>query len=220
MLLGEAAVAVAMTHIGGCHGGCGTADGCRFAAIASASARLPDDERYSDLYLDDVAAGTRDVTVFFADLKGFTRFSEVNAPDVVRTMLNTYFEAVLPSVRAAGGRIDRFIGDAVMVTFNVSADQPDHVVRAARAALGFQVPRNRSRTVIPTGRVSGGGQHGLGHCGRGGGRQGARYTVLGDIVNVAAHIESFAPEGSVVISDATYRDLPGAPEPPRSAPLP
>ncbi len=103
VLLGEAAGAVALTH------------NWRvswwlwhllmvaaFAAIATASARMPDDERYSDLYLDDVAAGTRDVTVFFADLKGFTRFSEVNAPDDVRTMLNTYFEAVLPACEPRG----------------------------------------------------------------------------------------------------------------------
>ena len=99
-----------------------------FAAIATASARMPSDERFSDLYLDDVAAGTRDVTVLFADLKGFSKFSEENPSDVVRAMLNTYFEAVLPGIRAAGGRVDRFIGDAVMVTFNVSAEQPDHAV--------------------------------------------------------------------------------------------
>ena len=58
--------------------------------------------------------------------------------DVVWTMLNGYFEAVLPAIHAAGGRVDRFIGDAVMVTFNVSVDQPDHALRAARAALNFQ----------------------------------------------------------------------------------
>ncbi|HEV7852330.1 MAG TPA: adenylate/guanylate cyclase domain-containing protein, partial [Mycobacterium sp.] len=114
-----------------------------FAAIASASARMPSDERFSDLYLDDVAAGTRDVTVLFADLKGFSRYSEDNPSDVVRAMLNTYFEAVLPGIRAAGGRVDRFIGDAVMVTFNVSADQPDHAVRAARAAVDFQAAARR-----------------------------------------------------------------------------
>ena len=109
-----------------------------FGAIALAAARMPDDERFSDLYLDEVSGGTRDVTVLFADLQGFTTFSEEHPPEVVRAMLNTYFEAVLPTVRAAGGRIDRFIGDAVMVTFNVAVDQPDHAMRAVRAALGFQ----------------------------------------------------------------------------------
>jgi adenylate cyclase len=179
-----------------------------FAAIATASARMPSDERFSDLYLDDVAAGTRDVTVLFADLKGFSKFSEENSSDVVRAMLNTYFEAVLPGIRAAGGRVDRFIGDAVMVTFNVSAEQPDHAVRAARAALDFQAAAQRVaeqhpgwprfRAGINTGSAS------VGVVGDG--RQRA-YTVLGDTVNVAAHIEASAPVGAIAISDATYRAL-------------
>ena len=179
-----------------------------FAAIATASARMPSEERFSDLYLDDVAAGTRDVTVLFADLKGFSKFSEENPPDVVRTMLNTYFEAVLPGIRAAGGRVDQFIGDAVMVTFNVSVDQPDHVARAARAAVDFQAAAQRVaeqhsgwprfRAGINTGSAS------VGVVGDG--RQRA-YTVLGDTVNVAAHIEAAAPVGAIAISDATYRLL-------------
>jgi class 3 adenylate cyclase len=212
VLLGEAAVAVAITqnwraswwmwHV---------LMVAAFAAIASASARMPDDERYSDLYLDDVAAGTRDVTVFFADLKGFTRFSEENAPDVVRTMLNTYFEAVLPRVRDAGGRLDRFIGDAVMVTFNVSADQPDHAVRAARAALAFQEAAQHIADRHPEWpRFRAGVNTGSAIAGVVGDGRERVYTVLGDTVNVAAHIESLAPEGAVVISDATHRALPGA----------
>jgi adenylate cyclase len=182
-----------------------------FAAIATASARMPSDERFSDLYLDDVAAGTRDVTVLFADLKGFSKFSEDNPSDVVRAMLNTYFEAVLPGIRAAGGRVDRFIGDAVMVTFNVSADQPDHAARAARAAVGFQAAAQRVAEQHPDWpRFRAGINTGSASVGVvGDGRQRA-YTVLGDTVNVAAHIEASAPVGAIAISDATYRALAGA----------
>jgi adenylate cyclase len=130
---------------------------------------------------------------------------------VVRTMLNTYFEAVLPSVRASGGRLDRFMGDAVMVTFNVSIDQPDHALLAARTALAFQAAAAqiadghaewpKFRAGLNTGTAI------VGVVGDG--RERA-YTVLGDTVNVASHIESFASPGSVVISDATYRALTGA----------
>jgi class 3 adenylate cyclase len=212
VLLGEAAVAVAITQNWRAswwmwHGLMVAA----FAAIATAAARMPTDERFSDLYLDDVAAGTRDVTVLFADLEGFTRFSEENSPGVVRTMLNTYFEAVLPSIRASRGRIDRFIGDAVMVTFNVSVDQPDHAVRAARAALAFQdaaraiADRHPDWPKFRAGVNTGAAIAGV----VGDGRERA-YTVLGDTVNVASHIEGFAPVGSVVISNATYRALPEA----------
>jgi class 3 adenylate cyclase len=212
VLLGETAVAVAITqnwraswwlwHI---------LMIAAFAAIAWAAARMPIDERFSDMYLADVAAGTRDVTVLFADLEGFTRFSEENSPDSVRTMLNTYFEAVLPSVRASGGRIDRFIGDAVMVTFNVSVDQPDHALRAASAALAFQEAARQVAAGHPgwpqfrAGLNTGSAIAGV----VGDGRERA-YTVLGDTVNVAAHIESLAPVGSIAISDATYRALPDA----------
>ena len=124
-----------------------------FGAIAVASSRMPEHERFSDLYLDSVAGGTREVTVLFADLKGFTTFSEEHPPDEVRSMLNTYFESVLPDIRAAGGRLDRFIGDAVMVTFNVSVDQPDHAARAARAALEFQAAAAAWRSAIRAGHA-------------------------------------------------------------------
>jgi len=182
-----------------------------FGAIALASARMPVYERFSDLYLDEVAGGTREVSVLFADLAGFTTFSEEQPPDAVQAMLNTYFEAVLPAVRAVGGRLDRFIGDAVMVTFNVAIDQPDHATRAARAALGFRdaaagvAARNldwpRFRVGVNTGTAA------VGVVGDGAQRD---YTVLGDTVNVASRIEALAPVGAVAISDATRRAVAGA----------
>jgi adenylate cyclase len=182
-----------------------------FGAIAVVAARMPDHERFSDLYLDEVAGGVREVSVLFADLKGFTAFSEANPPEAVRNMLNTYFEAVLPAVRAEGGRVDRFLGDAVMVTFNVSMNQADHAHRAARAALGFRdaaggvAERHRNwprfRVGVNTGPAV------VGVVGDDAERD---YTVLGDTVNVAAHIESLAPVGAVAISDATRRAVSGA----------
>ncbi len=182
-----------------------------FGSIAVAAARLPDDERFSDLYLDEVAGGTRDVSVVFADLKGFTQFSEQRPPETVREMLNTYLEAVLPSVRAAGGRLDRLIGDAVMVTFNVSIDQPDHAERAARAALGLQEAASRVAAAHPDWpRFRAGVNTGPAVVGVLGDRAQRDYTVLGDTVNVASHIESLAPVGAVAISDATRRAVPGA----------
>jgi adenylate cyclase len=182
-----------------------------FGAIAGAASRLGEHERFSDLYLDEVSGGTREVSVLFADLEGFTTFSEEHPPEAVRAMLNTYFEAVLPAVRAAGGSVDRFIGDAVMVTFNVAAHQPDHAHRAVRAALGFQDAAGRVaddhpgwprfRVGVNTGTVV------VGVVGDGVQRD---YTVLGDTVNVAARLEALAPAGSVAVTDATRRAVPGA----------
>ncbi len=182
-----------------------------FAAIALAAARMPEYERFSDMYLDEVSGGTRQVSVLFADLKGFTQFSEQHSPEDVRLMLNTYLEAVLPEVRASGGRVDRLIGDALMVTFNVSAEQSDHAGRAAAAALDLQRAASkvaeqhpdwpRFRAGVNTGEAV------VGVLGDAGERD---YTVLGDTVNVAAHIEGLAPVGGVAISDATRRAVPGA----------
>jgi adenylate cyclase len=182
-----------------------------FGAIATAAARMPETERFSDLYLDEVVGGTREVSVLFADLKGFTRFSEQHPPETVREMLNTYLAAVLPSVRAAGGRLDRLIGDAVMVTFNVAVDQPDHAARAACAALGLRDTAARvaaSHPLWPRLRV--GVNTGTAVVGVLGDDTQRDYTVLGDTVNVAAHIERLAPVDAIAISDATRRAVAGA----------
>jgi adenylate cyclase len=182
-----------------------------FGAVGIVAQRMPESERFGDLYLDEVAGGTRDVTVLFADLMGFTSFSESHDSDVVQSMLNTYFSVVIPVVRAAGGRVDRYIGDAVMVTFNVSTDQADHAVLAAGAALSFQAaaagvagehpewPRFRvglNTGPATVGLVGGGGERG--------------YTVLGDTVNLASRLEGLAPAGGVVIGGSTLAHLVGA----------
>src|ERR671915_180818 len=102
-----------------------------FGAIAVVARREDAEERFSDLYLDHTAAGTREVSVLFADLAGFTSFSEGREPREVSEMLNAYFEAAIPPiVREHGGEIDRLIGDALMATWGTRGDQPDHVVGA------------------------------------------------------------------------------------------
>ena len=80
----------------------------------------------------------RQVSVLFADLAGFTAFSEDRPASEVVQMLNRYWAAAVPAVVGEGGLIDRFAGDAVIVVFNAVTDQPDHPVRAARAALAIR----------------------------------------------------------------------------------
>ena len=110
-----------------------------FALIALAARAQGPAERFSDLYLEATAAGKRDVSVMFADLAGFTAFSDGRDPRAVSEMLNAYFEAAIPAVvRHHGGEIDQLIGDAMMATFNTRGDQPDHAQRAAAAALDVQ----------------------------------------------------------------------------------
>jgi adenylate cyclase len=183
-----------------------------FGAIAWSAQREDAGERFSDLYLDETAAGKREVTVVFADLQGYTSFSENHDPRDVSEMLNAYFEvAIPPIVREHGGEIDRLIGDAIMATFNTRGDQPDHAERAARAALDLQKATEllheqhpewpRFRVGINTGEAM------VGVVGAAGGRS---YTVIGDTVNLASRLEGAAPVGGVALGAGTLRALPGA----------
>ncbi len=170
------------------------------------------EERFADLYLEETVAGSRDMSVLFADLQGFTTFSEKHRPAEVTAMLNAYFEvAVPPVVGRYGGEIDRIIGDALMVTFNKHGDQPDHARLAARAGLALQRAAQevvdahpdwpRFRVGINSGPVL------VSLLGTEGGRT---HTVIGDTVNVASRIEGKAPAGGVAIGPATRALLPGA----------
>ena len=182
-------------------------------ALVALGARLQwHEERFADLYLEDTVAGEREMSVLFADLQGFTTFSEAHEPAEVTAMLNTFFQvAVPPVVQEYGGEIDRIIGDALMVTFNKRGDQPDHAVRAAGAGLALQRASERVlaehpgwprfRVGINSGPVL------VSLLGTEGGRT---HTVIGDTVNTASRIEGKAPGGGVAIGPTTKALLPQA----------
>jgi class 3 adenylate cyclase len=175
------------------------------------------EERFSPLYTQQTAAGKHEVSVVFADLCGFTSFSEHRDPREVSAMLNAYFEAAIPPVvQEHGGEIDRLVGDALMATFNRRGDQPDHAMRAARAGLAIQAAAGRLSEEHPTWpRFRVGVNTGEAMVGVLGAEGGKSYTVIGDAVNVAARLEAAAPLGSVAIGHTTLQQLPHA----RTAPL-
>jgi adenylate cyclase len=183
-----------------------------FALVAWSAQQQWHEERFSELYLDDTLAGSRDMSVLFADLQNFTAYSETHSAGEVTAMLNTYFEQVVPvTVQRHGGEVDRLIGDAVLVTFNRRGDRPDHAERAAAAGLALQeaaaeVSRvhpdwPRFRVGINSGEVS------VAVLGAAGGRT---HTVIGDTVNTASRLEGKAPVGGVAISAETAARLAGA----------
>jgi class 3 adenylate cyclase len=183
-----------------------------FGAIAYSARREDPEERFSDLYLDETAAGTRDVSVMFADLEGFTAFAEGRDPREVSAMLNRYFSvAIPPIVHEHGGEIDRLMGDAIMATWGTRGDQPDHAHRAARAALAVQAETARIAADHPDWpRFRAAVNSGEALVGVLGAESGRSYTVVGDTVNVGARLEAIAPAGGVAIGAATLRALPGA----------
>ncbi|HEY3069612.1 MAG TPA: adenylate/guanylate cyclase domain-containing protein [Gaiellaceae bacterium] len=161
-------------------------------------------EIFSDLYAERTRSHREDVTILFADLQGFTSYSERTPHEEVKAMLDEYFAAAAPIVERHGGQVDKTIGDALMVVFR----GPDHAVRAARVGLDFQDAASgladahpgwpRFRVGVNSGEVL------LGVVELRGGRD---FTVTGDAVNVAARLEGQARAGEVVIGEASYAAL-------------
>jgi class 3 adenylate cyclase len=180
-----------------------------FAVIGLAARSEWHEERFSALYLDETLAGAKDVSILFADLQGFTSYSERHEPDEVAAMLNAYFGPIVPLMGRAGGEVHQIVGDELMVIFGKAGDQPDHAERAARAALLLQRTAERVRHEHgdwPRFRV--GVNSGEVHAGLVGGARGHRkHGIVGDVVNLAARLQSEAPVGGVLIGEETFRRL-------------
>ncbi|WP_232326445.1 adenylate/guanylate cyclase domain-containing protein [Microbispora sp. ATCC PTA-5024] len=161
-----------------------------------------------------------EVTALFADLRGFTTFSERVSPGEIVEMLNRYHTAAVPCVLGNGGTIVQFVGDAMLALFNAPAQQPDHAARAAQAALELQEAAARvSREVVAeqaAGRLSRvewpafrvGVNTGPALVGNIGSPEFRGFNAMGDAVNVAARLQALAEPGTVVIGQST-RDLIG-----------
>ena len=125
-----------------------------FGLIALTAHREWHVERFSGLYRDETVESSRQVTVLFADLQGFTSYSERHDPGEVTEMLNALFEAALPAVERHGGEIDRLIGDAVMATSTGTAIRriTPSVVRVRHSTSSVRNPPSPRPT--RTGRAS------------------------------------------------------------------
>jgi adenylate cyclase len=161
----------------------------------------------------DPAAGQlggeqRQVSVLFADLQGFTAFSERAGPSEVIGMLNEYWGGTVPVLEAEGGLIERFAGDAVMVVFNAAADQDDHAARASRAALELQRASGLIADARPGWpRFRAGVNTGPAVIGNVGSAERRSFTAVGDTTNLAARLQAQAEPGQVVIGGATLAAL-------------
>ena len=147
----------------------------------------------------------RDVTALFADLEGFTPFTESRPPRETVAVLNRYFTAVVPVIFASGGTIIQFAGDAIVAVWNAPVEQPRHALTAARAALAMQAAIEgivREDTTLPRFRV--GIATGAALVGNVGSEEFHNYVAHGDAVNLAARLQTGAKAGQVVISGPTY----------------
>ncbi|GAA3143911.1 hypothetical protein GCM10010466_38780 [Planomonospora alba] len=145
-----------------------------------------------------------ELTALFADLKGFTGFSERVAPAEIVEMLNRYHGAAVPIVLGHGGTIVQFVGDALLALFNAPARQPGHAEAAARAALAMQEAAGKIAAETPGyPRFRIGVNTGPALVGNIGSPELRGFNAMGDCVNVAARLEGVAEPGTVVIGQST-----------------
>ncbi len=159
-----------------------------------------------------------DATVLFADLVGFTALAEQLDPGAVAELLEGYFNHAVEAIFAAGGTLDKFIGDAVMAFFGAPYEQPDHARRAVEAAIGIhrkvaEWNETRRQEGQPALELRIGINSGPVVVGDVGAARRVDYTVLGNTVNVAARLEQFvAAPGEIVVGPETHGRLGGTVE--------
>jgi adenylate cyclase len=157
-----------------------------------------------------------EISVLFADIRGFTTLAESLPPSDVVDILNRYLDSMEDQVFRQSGTLDKYTGDGMMVLFGAPLEQPDHAARAVRAALGMQRAASEIRDRQPIDGESdtarafvygvgiATGQAVVGHIGS---RRRLDYTAIGDTVNLASRLEGVAPPGTILISKATYEQV-------------
>jgi adenylate cyclase len=150
------------------------------------------------------------VTILFADIRGFTAYSERENPEKVVGLLNLYFSQMSEIIFAHGGTLDKYIGDGLMAIFgapNATADDAKNALKTAVTMQRQLATLNRQLESEGFSRINVGiGLHtGLATVGYIGSEQRSEYTAIGDTVNLASRLESTAAGGQILVSEATAR---------------
>ncbi|WP_298397470.1 adenylate/guanylate cyclase domain-containing protein [uncultured Azonexus sp.] len=159
------------------------------------------------------ASASREITVLFSDIRGFTTISESRPPEEVVRLLNRYFDMQVAAIFEQGGTLDKFIGDAIMAFWNAPLDEPDHAVKAVRAALAMSDSLARFRDSLGDSDARfdiGIGVHtGPAVVGFLGASQRLDYTAIGDTVNLASRIEGETKGVARILVSQATRDACG-----------
>jgi len=150
------------------------------------------------------------LSILFADIRGFTSFSEPLAPEELVEVLNSYLAMAADSVLAFDGVLDKFMGDAVMGLFNVPLDQTQYTLRAVKAALKMHeaIRDFHERIGIEWQLNFGVGIHaGEAVVGNIGTEKQRNFTAIGDAVNYAKRLQENAKGGQILISVAAYEQV-------------
>lgn len=179
---------------------------------------LTDPERYLKL-----GGEIRRVTVLFADIRGFTLFTESHSgPEVIET-LNRVFQALSVLIFAHKGTFDKYLGDGLMAFYGAPVAAEDDAQRAVQTAIEMQHWFGKLRGESELARLGLGiGLHsGEAVVGNIGSEKVMDYTVVGDVVNVAKRLQERARRGQILLSSATFALAPGlSTRPPSQVRLP
>ena len=151
------------------------------------------------------------VTVFFADLRGFTSFSEGVEPEEIMATLAEYHAAMGQRIAHYGGTLERFAGDGFMVFFNDPVEQPDHVERAASMAVDMRADVQHLQEgwrlkgyEIGVGMGIHTGYATVGFIGYEGRRD---YAVIGNVTNLAARLSDAASAHDILVTGSVRAEL-------------
>jgi adenylate cyclase len=154
----------------------------------------------------------QEVTVMFADIRGFTPMSENLEPERVVEILNEYFTRVTDVIFDSGGMLDKYMGDAVMAVFGAPISKGNDAKNAVNAAIQIQrllieLNRDAAARQWPELRVGIGINTGTAVAGNIGSPKRLDYTVVGDTVNTAQRLMANATGGHILISESTAKNL-------------
>lgn len=154
----------------------------------------------------------REATVLFVDIRGFTSWSERRPAEEIVSGLNAYFDLMTEVIFRWNGTLDKFIGDEIMAVWGAPLHSATHCEDAVRAALEMRdalvsLNEERARSGLEPMRIGIGINTGTLVAGYMGSQRAMSWTVIGDVVNVAARLCSSAAPGEVLISDSVVQRL-------------
>jgi adenylate cyclase len=168
------------------------------------------DEMVKDPDSYSMTATTRELTVMFCDMRGFTQLSETMEPTQLQALLNTVFSRLTLVIRSHRGTIDKYMGDCVMAFWGAPVDTPNHASLAVQTALEMaeavqQINREHAALGLPAIGVGIGINTGAMCVGDMGSDVRRSYTVVGDAVNLGARLEGLSRlyGVDVIVSETT-----------------
>jgi class 3 adenylate cyclase len=154
---------------------------------------------------------TKEISVIFADIRGYTSLSERLAPEEVMNLINRYLQIMCEAIWEEEGTLTAFQGDALMAIFNAPLPQPTHAEHAVRAAWKMRMAVLHYQQTHPQDtpiRFGFGVNTGLATVGNlGSSNRLQNYTAIGDVVNVASRLQNNVSDNNVLLNDSTYTQV-------------